>query len=91
MGQGARNPEGVWDWVVGNDLETLGRHLTNREVYNYIEACNVVKSHKLAEIIGRSFLSVEFMGDLEESVCDTSRVELPNFLKREKCFKSGRN
>ena len=36
---GVRNPEGVWGWLGKQmgDLKTMGRHLTNREVYNYFE------------------------------------------------------
>ena len=48
---GVRNPEGVWGWVWGRDLETMGRHLTNRDGYNYFKECSIVKSHKLGGVI----------------------------------------
>ena len=50
-----------------NDLEALGRRLTNREIYNYFKECIVAKSNKMAEIIRTNCLTVEFTEGLEES------------------------
>ena len=61
----------------------MGRRITNREIYNYFEYFSIVKSHNLAEVIRKQFLTVELMGDLEESVSDTSQGNFPNFLRME--------
>ena len=63
-----RNPVDVWGWLgqKRNDLKVTGRHLTNREVYNYFKDCIVVKSHKIGEVVGGNCVSLEFMKDLAE-------------------------
>ena len=78
--QGARNPEGIWDWSVKkrNDLKALRGNLHNREIYNYFEDWGIVKNRKLADIMRSHGLSVEFMRDLEETSIDTFRGN-PNF------------
>ena len=74
LGRGVRNPEGNWGWLATkrNDLEALCGNLTNREIYSYIEGCIIVKNHKWADVIKRPCLTVDFMGDLEETVSDTT-------------------
>ena len=51
--QGVRNPEGVWGWLrkERNDLNSSGRRVTNRAIYNYFEYFSIAKSHKLADVI----------------------------------------
>ena len=46
---GVRNPEGVCGWLGKSrrDIKSPGRHLTNREVYNYLKDFRIVESHKL--------------------------------------------
>ena len=52
---GVRNPEGDWDWLgkTRRDLKSMGRFLTNREIYIYFKDCSIVKSHKLSGVIER--------------------------------------
>ena len=63
---GVRNPEGVWDWLgkKRGGLKSMGRHLTNREVYSYFKECIVVKSHMIGEVVGKHCVSLHFMEDL---------------------------
>ena len=63
----ARNPEGVWDWLGKRrgDLKTMGRHLTNREIYNYFKDCIIVRTNKLEEVVRDHCVSLEFVGDLK--------------------------
>ena len=63
-----------------SDLRTTGRHLTNREIYNYCKDCSIAKSHKLYAIIRNHCLSLELMGDLEEPNGDISHG-FSNFSK----------
>ena len=61
LGLGVRNPEGVWDWLgkKRSDLKVTSRNLTNREVYNYFKDYIVLKSHKLGDVVGPHFISLE--------------------------------
>ena len=54
LGQGARNPEGIWDWSVkkGNDVKAAGGNLTNREIYNYFADCSTVKTTNRRMLLG---------------------------------------
>ena len=47
---GARNPEGVCDRLgkKRRDLKSIGRFLTNREMYIYVKDCSIAKWRKLA-------------------------------------------
>ena len=69
-----------------NDLKEFGRRLTNREIYNYIKERSVAKPHKLAGIIRKHCITIEFMDDLEESARGLFRGQFSSFLKREKSF-----
>ena len=66
-----------------NDLKASGRQLTNRSIYNYFKECIIVKSHKLAEIIRKHCVTVEFTGDLEESVSGIFCEKIPSFLTKD--------
>ena len=41
LDEGAQDPEGAWDWLSGKrgDLQSLGRGLENREIYDYFTKC----------------------------------------------------
>ena len=60
----------------------MGRHLTNRVIYNYFSDFSIAKSHKLSGITRKHCVSIEFMGDLEEPNGDIPQGEFPNFAKR---------
>ena len=72
--EGVRHPEGGWGWLgrKRNDLRTMGRNLTNREIYMYFKDCSIVKSHKLDEAIRKHCLAIDFMGELNRIACDIS-------------------
>ena len=62
---GLRNPEGVGGGRLckkRRDLKSMGRFLTNREMYIYFKDCSVVKSLKLSGDIERHCISLEFAG-----------------------------
>ena len=63
----ARNPKGVWGCLGGkrNDKRTLGRHLSNRDIYMYFKDFSVVKSHKSDEVIMGPFMAIVSMGGSE--------------------------
>ena len=77
--QGVRNPEGIWDWLLRNrnDPRSSRGCLTNREIYNYSDDCSFAQNRKLADVIRRHCLTVEFMGYLEETVSGTSMWNFP--------------
>ena len=81
---GVRNPAGVWGRLgkKRHDMESLGRHLTNREIYNYFKGRRIVNSHKLAEVIRKHCLTVEFMEDLEDRECDIWQGGFSCFSKK---------
>ena len=82
--QWVRNPECIWGWLVKkrNDLKTSGRNLTIREIYSYFGDCSNLKNRISADVIKRHCPTVEFMGDLEEPIRDTSQGKFSDFLKR---------
>ena len=47
-------------------LRTMGRRLTNREIYMYFKDRIVVKSHKLAEVITKHRLTSDCMAGLDD-------------------------
>ena len=84
LGQGARSPGGTWDWLVKqrNDPQSPGGDLTNRVIYSYFGDCSNLKNRISADVIKRHCPTVEFMGDLEEPIRDTSQGKFSDFLKR---------
>ena len=67
LAQGIQDPEGVWDWLSKkrDDLQSLGRNLTNREIYDYFIKCKIVSEYPYFNVIRTHCLTVEFVGDLE--------------------------
>ena len=80
-----RNPEGVWGWVAKKmgDVKSMGRHLANREVYNYINYCSVVKSHKLVGVSEEDCLSLESTVGLVGADSEVAQEKSPRHLRRE--------
>ena len=62
MEVGARTPDGFWDWLGRKriELKNLGRVLTNREMFGYFREANVVKTHKLRQVVQNHCLAIEF-------------------------------
>ena len=79
-----RNPEGVWDCLckIRRDIKTLVRFLTCREMYIYFKDCSVVKSHKLSGVIERHCVSLDFLGDMEESDVGEFQGKVANYISR---------
>ena len=75
--QAVRNPECTRDWLVKKRLQSVGRGLTNREIYSYFGDCSIVKNQKLADVIKRHCLTIEIMGDSKAAVSDTLRGNFP--------------
>ena len=67
LAQGIQDPEGVWDWISKkrDDLHSLGRNLTNREIYDYFIKCKIVLDYPYFKVIRTHCLTVEFVSDLE--------------------------
>ena len=63
-------------------MKSIGRHLTNREVYSYFKDCIVVKSRKSGEVFGRHFVSLDFMGDVAGPNVEVSHANFTKYLKR---------
>ena len=68
LGEGVQDPEGVRGWLSRkrDDLQRLGRNLTNREIYDYFIKCKVVSEYRLFSAIRTHCLTVDFMKDIEE-------------------------
>ena len=68
LGEGVQDPEGVWGWLPKkrDDLNSSGRYLTNREMYDYFTKCKIVLEYKLVNAIRNRCLAVDFAKDLEE-------------------------
>ena len=66
--EGAQDPEGAWGWLSKkrDDLQSLGRELTNREIYDYFIKCKVVLDYRFFSVIRTHFLTADFVNDLEE-------------------------
>ena len=67
LGEGIRDPEGAWDWLSKKrgDLQSLGRNLTNREMFDYFTKCKIAMECEYVNVIKRHCFSIEFFGDLE--------------------------
>ena len=78
---GARNPEGVWDWIGKKRRyhKSLGRLITNRAMYIYIKECIVAKSRKLREVIEKHCLFLELVAELKEPDDGAFREKFPNY------------
>ena len=63
LGLGVRTPEGVCDWLgrKRRELGSLGSDLANREMFDYYRGSNIVKNHKLNNVIVHHCLSVDFV------------------------------
>jgi len=63
LGLGVRTPEGVCHWLgrKRRELKSSSRNLTNREMCDYFRGSNIVKSHKLNNVIVHHCLSVDFI------------------------------
>ena len=51
--EGVQDPEGVWCWLSKkrDDLNNLGRNLTNREIYDCFTKCKIVTDYGLFNVI----------------------------------------
>ena len=55
LDEGIRDPEGVWDWLSKkrDDLQSLGRNLTNREMFDYFTKCKIAMECEYVNVIQR--------------------------------------
>ena len=66
MGEGNRDPEGARGWLSKkrDDLQSLGRNLTNREMFDYFTKCKIVMECEYSGVIKRHCFPIEFFNDL---------------------------
>ena len=78
LGVGVRTPGGVWDWLGGkrSELKNLGRALTNRDVRLFYGGANVVKSHKLRQVIESHCAAVDLITQYAVNEADFSKMSL---------------
>merc|ERR1712114_140483 len=67
LDEGIRDPEGSWGWLSKKrgDLQSLGRNLTNREMFGYFIKCKIVSGYPYFNVVRKHCLAVEFVSDLE--------------------------
>ena len=73
-----RDPEGVWDWLSKkrDDLQSLGRNLTNREMFDYFTKCKIAMECEYVNVIKRHCYSIDFLMTLRSKDGATSRKNL---------------
>ena len=83
LGLGVSTPEGVCDWLgrERRELESLGRILTNREMFYYFRGENIVKNHTLNNVIAQHCLSIDFIKKVDYSEPDVFQDEFDRFLR----------
>ena len=83
LGSGVRTPGVVWGWLgrKRRDLGSLGRILTNREMFGYFRG-DIVKNHKLNNVIAHHCLSIEFVRRVESSEPEDFQDEFAIGLRR---------
>ena len=66
--EAVRDPEGVLGWLSEkrDDLQSLGRCLTNSEIYDYFTKCKTVSGSRFFSVIRSHCPTVDFAEDLEE-------------------------
>ena len=63
------------------ELETSGRILTNRAMFDYFRGSNIVKNHTLNNVIAQNCPSVDFIKKVDYSEPDVFQDEFDRFLR----------
>ena len=63
------------------ELRGSGRNLANREMFDYIRGENMVKNHKVNNVISLRCLSVDFVKKVDFSEPEVSQDEFPMDLR----------
>ena len=81
--EGVQDPEGAWGWLSKKrgDLNSLGRNLTNSEIYDYFIKCKIVADYRLFSVIRTHCLTVDFVEDLEELKWGSPKKEVRRTIK----------
>ena len=82
LDEGVQDPEGVWDWLSKKrgDLQSLGRGLANREIYDYFTKCKIVLECQFLGVVKGHCLTVEFAKDLEGLDWESPHQKFPEQL-----------
>ena len=66
--EGVQDTEGARCWLSKKreDLQSLGRDLTNSEIYDFCIRCEIVSDYRLFTVIRTHCLTADFVNDLED-------------------------
>ena len=70
------------DWLSKkrDDLQSLGRDLINREIYDYFIKCKIVLDYRLFSVVRTHCLTLDFVNDLEGLKRESPRKEFTDQL-----------
>ena len=66
LDEGIRDPEGAWGWLSKkrDDLQSLGRNLTNREMFDYFTKCEIAMGREYVTVINVIFSQLSSLATL---------------------------